>query len=104
MIQAAVLFVLFVQCTFINYSYQLIIVPPSPCPNVFEYRFDGNQYFGFIRVNSPQHQLRRNILLQVTLSIGRPVDVSFFLTHILCCVLTGKFQICAILIVSILGK
>lgn len=51
-------------------------VPPiSPCPKMFQYRFDGNEWFALLGVRNPE---QGDILhLKVTLSLrGKPATVS----------------------------
>lgn len=51
-------------------------VPPiSPCPKMFQYRFDGSEWFGLLSVRNPDYG--QVLHLQVTLSLrGKPVTVS----------------------------
>lgn len=52
-------------------------VPPiSPCPKMFQYRFDGNEWFALLGVHNPENGDTLN--LKVTLSLrGKPATVSF---------------------------
>ncbi|EDW29903.1 GL15844 [Drosophila persimilis] len=46
-------------------------MPISPCPKIFQYRFDGNEWFGLIAVRNPD--VRQPLQLRVTLSMrGKP--------------------------------
>ncbi|SPP88756.1 serine protease gd isoform X2 [Drosophila guanche] len=46
-------------------------MPISPCPKIFQYRFDGNEWFGLIAVRNPD--MRQPLQLRVTLSMrGKP--------------------------------
>lgn len=49
-------------------------MPISPCPKIFQYRFDGNEWFGLIAVRHPEVQA---LQIRVTLSMrGKPTTVS----------------------------
>lgn len=54
-------------------------MPISPCPKVFQYRFDGSEWFGLMAVRSPDgHQ---PLHIRVTLSMrGKPTTVSGILS------------------------
>ncbi|XP_068141152.1 serine protease gd isoform X2 [Drosophila tropicalis] len=46
-------------------------MPISPCPKIFQYRFDGNEWFGLIAVRNPD--VNQALHLRVTLSMrGKP--------------------------------
>lgn len=48
-------------------------MPISPCPKIFQYRFDGNEWFGLIAVRHPDVQA---LQIRVTLSMrGKPTTV-----------------------------
>lgn len=48
-------------------------MPISPCPKIFQYRFDGNEWFGLIAVRHPEVQA---LQIRVTLSMrGKPTTV-----------------------------
>lgn len=48
-------------------------MPISPCPKIFQYRFDGNEWFGLIAVRHPDVQA---LQIRVTLSMrGKPTSV-----------------------------
>ncbi|KAH8244701.1 hypothetical protein KR026_004589 [Drosophila bipectinata] len=52
-------------------------MPISPCPKIFQYRFDGSEWFGLMAIHSQEshHPLH----LRVTLSMrGKPTTVSCF--------------------------
>lgn len=52
-------------------------MPITPCPKIFQYRFDGSEWFGLMAIHSPEshHPLH----LRVTLSMrGKPTTVSCF--------------------------
>ncbi|KAH8408878.1 hypothetical protein KR009_002975 [Drosophila setifemur] len=49
-------------------------MPISPCPKVFQYRFDGSEWFGLMAVRSPD--ARQQLHIRVTLSMrGKPTTV-----------------------------
>lgn len=50
-------------------------VPKSPCPQYFQYKFNGNDYFGEITLPSPPIQ-HREVLLHITLSLRAATIVS----------------------------
>lgn len=51
--------------------------PVSPCPKVFQYRFDGSEWFGLLSVKNPE--VGKPLHLKVTLSLrGKPTTVSLY--------------------------
>lgn len=66
---------LLIQCTFVNYSHQQYNNQPvSPCPHIFEYRYDGNDWFGVITTNAPRLD-QKEAVLQLTLSLRASTTV-----------------------------
>lgn len=54
-------------------------MPISPCPKIFQYRFDGNEWFGLIAVRHPDVQA---LQIRVTLSMrGKPTTVRCTPSH-----------------------
>lgn len=51
-------------------------VPNSPCPKYFQYKFNGNDYFGEIILPSPPIQ-HREVILHITLSLRAATTVSY---------------------------
>lgn len=50
-------------------------IPISPCPKMFQYRFDGSEWFGILSVRNPD--FGQALHLRVTLSMrGKPTTVS----------------------------
>lgn len=49
--------------------------PKSPCPQYFQYKFNGNDYFGEIILPSPPIQ-HREVILHITLSLRAATSVS----------------------------
>lgn len=50
-------------------------IPISPCPKMFQYRFDGQEWFGILSVRNPD--FGQPLHLRVTLSMrGKPTTVS----------------------------
>ncbi|KAH8278143.1 hypothetical protein KR018_002385 [Drosophila ironensis] len=50
-------------------------MPVSPCPKIFQYRFDGAEWFGLMAIHSPD--ARQPLHLRLTLSMrGKPTTVS----------------------------
>lgn len=48
-------------------------MPISPCPKVFQYRFDGSEWFGLTAIRNPDVQA---LQIRVTLSMrGKPTTV-----------------------------
>lgn len=43
-------------------------VPTSPCPQIFQYKFDGTNWIGEIKLSSPPLQ-QSEVVVQVTLSV-----------------------------------
>lgn len=50
-------------------------VPASPCPQIFQYKFNGNDWFGEIILPSPPIQ-HREVVLHLTLSLRAATAVS----------------------------
>lgn len=50
-------------------------IPNSPCPQYFQYKFNGNDYFGEIILPSPPIQ-HREVILHITLSLRAATTVS----------------------------
>lgn len=55
-------------------------LPSSPCPNVFQYKFDGNSWFGELEVASPAIE-QREVILLVSLSLRAATSVSDILDY-----------------------
>ncbi|KAH8416614.1 hypothetical protein KR222_011408 [Zaprionus bogoriensis] len=54
-------------------------IPVSPCPKIFQYRFDGSEWFGLIAVRNPDVQA---LQIRVTLSMrGKPTTLMFIFTQ-----------------------
>lgn len=47
----------------------------SPCPQIFEYRYDNGVLYGVVQVNTPNDNV---IQLDIELSVGNKVEVRFF--------------------------
>ncbi|XP_041566648.1 serine protease gd isoform X2 [Drosophila elegans] len=48
-------------------------MPISPCPKIFQYRFDGTEWFGLMAVRSPDVHSHQPLHIRVTLSMrGKP--------------------------------
>lgn len=58
------------QCT--NQHYDL---PSSPCPNLFQYKYDGNNWIGELELPSPPIQ-HHEVVLHITLSLRAATTVS----------------------------
>lgn len=68
---------LFIQFAFVNFSeQQYSSVPSSPCPDIFQYYYDGASYEGLITTNAPQFGSRA--VLQVKLSLRASTSVCKF--------------------------
>lgn len=50
-------------------------VPSSPCPSVFQYKYDDNGWFGVLEVPSPPIE-HREVILHVSLSLRASTSVS----------------------------
>lgn len=50
-------------------------LPSSPCPRVFQYKFDGEEWYGELDVPSPPIE-HREVILQVSLSLRAATNVS----------------------------
>lgn len=60
---------LLIQLAFVGYSQQQFgAQPSSPCPQIFEYRYDGNDWFGVITTNAPRLN-QQEVVLQLSLSL-----------------------------------
>lgn len=55
-------------------------VPISPCPKMFQYRFDGSEWYGLLSVRNPD--FGQVLHLRVILSMrGKPTTVSMIEQH-----------------------
>lgn len=77
----AVYFVLVINLVLINHSNQQSSQLVSPCPNVFQYQFDGSSYNGIITAPSPPLD-KREVVLQLSLSLRGSTTVSFFFFYV----------------------
>lgn len=77
MFKCTVTFFLLIQFAYhVNYSQQqLNNLPQSPCPHVFEYEYDGNEWFGVITVSSPRLD-QKEVILHLALSLRASTTVS----------------------------
>lgn len=50
-------------------------IPNSPCPNIFQYKYNGNEWYGEITLPSPPIQ-HREVVLHLTLSLRAATAVS----------------------------
>lgn len=74
----SIIFVLIFSLVIINHSNQQNSQLVSPCPSIFQYQFDGSSYFGIITAPSPPLG-KREVVLQLSLSLRGSTTVSFFL-------------------------
>lgn len=49
-------------------------VPSSPCPHIFQYKFDRNNWIGVIELSSPPIQ-HHEVILHITLSLRAATTV-----------------------------
>lgn len=70
-----VILVLIINLVKIDYSNQQNSQLVSPCPNVFQYQFDGSSYYGLITTPSPSLD-KREVVLQLSLSLRGSTTVS----------------------------
>lgn len=54
---------------------QFYDTPSSPCPQLFQYKYDGNNWIGELELPSPQIQ-HREVVLHITLSLRAATTVS----------------------------
>lgn len=53
-------------------------IPTSPCPRLFQYKFDGNSWNGELELPSPPIQ-HREVILQITLSLRAATTVRSYM-------------------------
>lgn len=56
-------------------SQQYYDVPPSPCPQYFNYRYNGNDWIGEVELPSPPIE-HHEVILHITLSLRAATTVS----------------------------
>lgn len=53
---------------------QIFDIPPSPCPHLFQYKLQGNDWIGVLELPSPPIQ-HHEVILHLTLSLRAATTV-----------------------------
>lgn len=73
-----ILFIFIIIFKLLTLNAQRNNLPSSPCPELFQYKFNGNDWYGELELPSPKID-QREVILQVSLSLRASTNVSAFL-------------------------